>query len=135
MAGARQERSSMKTNNLKSVQAEAVSLISEANKRVATAVLGKQKCHSHRLLALRFQHDGFDYRQIERVGDIAIYEQALQGRVLAYEVIRIRRHDGFTIRGKFMEPAEIYPRSDAWGIDAWTVLDKETAFRKLKGIK
>lgn len=98
----------------------------------STAVLGGRKGPSHRPLPVRFRRDGFDYRQIAREGDGAIYEQALNGRVFGYEVIRVRRREGFSIGEKWVEPAEIYPRSEAWGSDGWTVQDKEAAFQKLK---
>jgi hypothetical protein len=88
-------------------------------------------------IATDFRHDGFNYKQIAREGDIAIYEQKWTGcsnPSVAYEVVRIRRHDGFVIAGKSVEPAEIYPRSDAWGTDGFTLTDKDTAFAKLKSL-
>ena len=106
----------------------------ENNRTRATTVLGGQKRHSHKPLELRFCHDGFDYRRIARKGQAAIYEQSHMGRVLAYEVIRIRRRDGFSIQGKYIEPAEVYPRSEAWGMDGWTVRDKDAAFDKLREV-
>jgi hypothetical protein len=108
-----------------------------APKTIATAEAGSKKGHSYRPLPTQFQHHGFDYRQIARESDFAIYEQtwnSCPSPSTCYEVIRIRRHDGFQIGGRFVEPAEIYPNSEAWGVDGWTVQDKEAAFRKLRGI-
>ena len=95
------------------------------------------KGHSHRPLPTQFHLRGFDYRQIAREGDAAIYEQAWTGcskPAVRYEVIRIRRRDGFMIHGRFVEPAEVYPNSEAWGTDGFTVTDKERAFAKLREI-
>jgi hypothetical protein len=85
-------------------------------------------------LPTRFRRDGFDYQQIARKGDAAIYEQRLidcSNPSVCYEVIRIRRRDGFQIDGRFVEPAEVYPNSDAWGVDGFTLTDKDAAFAKL----
>jgi len=51
-----------------------------------------------------------------REGDAAIYEQRWTGCAepsIVYEVIRIRRRDGFQIDDRFVEPAEVYPNSEA----------------------
>jgi len=53
---------------------------------------------------------------------------------VCYEVIRIRRREGFQIDGRFVEPAEVYPNSGAWGMDGWTVLTRDAAFEKLREI-
>ena len=49
-------------------------------------------------------------------------------------MIRIRRREGFQIGARLIEAAEVYPNSEAWGVDGFTVQDKETAFRKLRQI-
>src|SRR5713101_2209972 len=94
-----------------------------ATKTSAMAEAGSKKRRSYKPLRTRFRHHGFDYRQIARVGDAAIYEQTWSGcrnPSVCYEVIRIRKRDGFQIGGRFVEPAEIYPNSEAWGVDGWT---------------
>jgi len=89
-------------------------------------------------LPARFRCDGFDYRQIAREGDAAIYEQIWSGCLnpsVCYEVIRIRRRDGFEIGDRFVEAAEVYPNSEAWGVDGWTVQHKDAAFLRLQEIR
>lgn len=108
-----------------------------APKTSATAEAGGKKRHFYKPLPTRFRHDGFDYRLIARKEDAAMYEQSWNGcanRNVCYEVIRIRRRDGFQIGGRFVEPAEIYPNSEAWGTDGWTVKDKPAASHKLREI-
>jgi hypothetical protein len=93
-----------------------------------------KKRHSCRPLPTRFRRDGFEYRQIVREGNAAIYTQIWLGcpdPSVCYEVIRIRRRDGFQIGTRFVEPAELYPKSEAWGIDGFTLTDKDAAFAKL----
>jgi hypothetical protein len=85
-------------------------------------------------LSKESRRHGFDYRQIAREGDAAIYSQTWSGcrnPSISYEVIRIRRRDGFQIGDRFVEAAEVYPNSEAWGLDGFTVADKDPAFRKL----
>jgi hypothetical protein len=64
-----------------------------------------------------------------------MYEQTWSGcpnPSVCYEVIRIRRREGFEIDGRYIQPAEAYPPSKLWGTDGWTLPDKESAFRKLQ---
>jgi hypothetical protein len=93
--------------------------------------------HFYKPLATQFQRDGFNYRQIFREGDAAIYVQGWTGCTdpsVCYEVIRIRRREGFQIGGNFVEPAEVYPRSEAWGVDGFTFTDKDAAFNKFQQV-
>jgi hypothetical protein len=88
-------------------------------------------------LPAQFRRDGFNYQQIARKGDAAIYEQTWSGcsnPSVAYEVIRIRRREGFQIDGRLVEPAEVYPSSGAWGLDGFTLADKDAAFAKLREV-
>src|SRR5213079_2866689 len=100
----------------------------------ASAKGGSEKSH-YKPLPKEFRRDGFDYRQIAREGNAAVYEQTWIGcrnPSPCYEVIRIRRRDGFQIGGRLVEPAEVYPNSEAWGVDGFTLTDKEAAFLKLR---
>ena len=102
----------------------------------ATAERGGQKGH-YRPIAKEFCHNGFTFRQIVREGDVAIYEQKWNGCAnpsVAYEVVRIRRREAREIKGKIIEAAEVYPNSKAWGVDGFTVTDKEAALHKLREI-
>ncbi len=90
----------------------------------------------YRPIALFFKHGGFSYRQIAREGDIAIYEQRWrQSENVAYEVVIIRRHEGYTLAGNYVEPAEFYPSSEQWGDYGWTVTDKDRAYAKLRELR
>jgi hypothetical protein len=103
----------------------------------ARAEAGSKKQSFYRPLPTQFRRDGFSYQQIAREGDAAIYEQTWSGCLnpnVCYEVIRIRRREGFEIDGRFVEPAEVYPHSDAWGVDGFTLKDKNAAFAKLREV-
>ena len=101
----------------------------------ATAEAGGKKCHSYKRVATQFRRDCSNYRQIARDGDIAIYEQTWSGcsdPSVCYEVVRIHRREGFQIYGRFVEPAEVYPNSGAWGVHGFTLTDKDAAFARLR---
>ena len=96
---------------------------------------GGKKGRFYRPLPTEFSRDGFNYRQIAREGDAAIYEQTWSGcssPSVCYEVVRIRRREGFHINGRFVEAAEVYPNSNSWGVDGFTLTDKDAAFAKLR---
>ena len=98
----------------------------------ATAKGGSEKGRFYRALPKEFRHNGFEHRQIYREGDFAIYQQTWKGNddSAAFEVIRVRRRDGFVIGSRFVEPAAVYPNSEAWGVDGFTVTDRNKAWDK-----
>jgi hypothetical protein len=66
-----------------------------------------------------------------------VYEQTWTGcsePSVCYEVVRIRRRDGIEIVGKLIEPHEVYPNSEAWGANGFTLTDKDAAYAKLKEV-
>jgi hypothetical protein len=102
----------------------------------ATVEGGNKKSH-YKSLPKEFRRDGFAFRQIARQGNAAIYEQRWSGCAessVCYEVIRIRRREGFAIGGRWVPPAEVYPNSEAWGVDGFTLSDKDAAFAKLREV-
>ena len=111
------------------------SLPSRATKTRATAEARSKEGHSYKPLPVEFRSGGFNYRRIAREGGAAIYEQTWSGcsnPSVSYEVVRIRRREGFQIDGRLVEPAEVYPKAEAWGVDGFTFTDKDAAFAKLR---
>jgi hypothetical protein len=88
-------------------------------------------------IATFFKHGGFNYRQIAREGDVAIYEQRwLDSENVCYEVVRIRQHEATTFPSGESSPArEAYPTSATWGVDGFTLTDKDTAYAKLRALR
>jgi hypothetical protein len=104
-----------------------------AAKTSATAEAGSEKGRFYEPLAKEFQRDGFNYRQIKREGNAAIYEQAWLGCAessLSYDVVRIRYREGFQIENRFVNAAEIYPNSEAWGVDGFTFTNGNKAWAR-----
>jgi len=112
------------------------SIATSIPKTRARAEAWSKKRRFYKRLPSQFRHNGCDYRQIAREGTAAIYEQTWNGNKhsAAFEVVRIRRRDGFQIGGRFVGPAETYPNAGAWGTDGFTLTDKDAAFAKLREI-
>ena len=103
----------------------------------ATAEGGTKEGHFYKPLPKEFRRDGVAFRQIARQGNAAIYEQTWTDCTepsVCYEVIRIRRREGFEIGGRWVPPAEVYPNSEAWGVDGFTLSDRNAAFAKLREV-
>jgi len=101
----------------------------------ATADAWGKEWHFYKPLPTQFRHDGFDYRQIARERYAAIYEQRWGSGAdssLCYEVIRVRRREGFQIGARLVKAAEVYPALESWGTDGFTFTDKDDAFGKLR---
>ena len=75
--------------------------------------------------------NGFDHHQVWREGGVAIYRKTKVGHERdSFEVIKVQQHDGFTISGKEVLPAEYYPGAGEWGENGWTCLTREDAMKK-----
>src|SRR5215813_12023561 len=100
-------------SNVKSVAATVAHQIPPpVPKTSAMAKARTKERHSYKPLRKEFQRHRFNYRQIAREGDVALYEQRWTGcpdAAVRFEVIRVRRREGFQIGGRFVEPAEVYP--------------------------
>jgi hypothetical protein len=121
-------------SNVKRALASVGDLLPPATAKTrATAEAGSKKGRFYKLLTKEFRRGGFQYRQIAREGDAAIYEQRWTGCAEpspAYEVIRIRLREGFQIGTRFVEPAEVYPASEVWGVDGFTFTNRNKAWAK-----
>ncbi len=86
----------------------------------------------YKILEKELSKGGYLLKQIERKGDIAIYSQEKKGlgKIFAYEVIKIRRHEGFEKGGIKIEAGEIYPSSGRFGFDGFCCASKSRAYDK-----
>lgn len=108
-----------------------------SRKTSATAEACTKERHSYKPLRKEFRRDGFNYRQVAREGDIALYEQRWAGcpdAAVCFEVIRVRQREGFHIGRRFVEPAEVYPASELWGVDGFTFTNRNKAWAKFSEI-
>jgi hypothetical protein len=83
---------------------------------------------TYKPLRMSFRSKGFDYRQTERIGDVAMFEQTKPGLSRTwFEVVMVRRHDGYTIGDAKVEPSETMPSASQWGKFGWTYRDLKEA--------
>lgn len=88
-----------------------------------------------KVIPCEFKKKGFNYKQIKREGNKAIFEQTREGTDLHnYEVVKIGRHNGYTMGGVFIEPSETYPGSSLWGICGWTCTDLDNALTRYNNL-
>ena len=92
------------------------------------------KINGYIVLGSELSHKGFDFNLIDRNGDVAIYSVNKKGRFQVFEVIRIKRHDGYSIAGNSFEPSEIYPRDNLWGLDGFTCMSLKGAKKRMQKI-
>ena len=79
-----------------------------------------------------FTAKGFDHQLVQRQGNLAIYRRNRTGSARAhFEVIRVQHHNGFTLAGVSIPPAETYPTATQWGTNGWTCPDMDSAQRRL----
>lgn len=83
-------------------------------------------------LALELKKNGFTYRQFDRNAYKAIYSQFCHDakKIIAYEVFHVKSHNGYEIQGNYIEPAEMYPSNESFGVSAWSIKDKDDALTK-----
>ncbi len=82
-------------------------------------------------LPITFRKGGFDFEQVERVGNVAIYRQSKGAKNVHFEVGGIRENKEREQFGVIIEAAESWPSSEEWGIRAWTYPDLAGAKRRM----
>lgn len=72
-------------------------------------------------LAPTFRADGFDFEQVEREGDLAIYRKTKGENQEGFELIVIQKRAEHTWpNGNTTPPHEAYPSSESWGTSGFT---------------
>jgi hypothetical protein len=83
---------------------------------------------TYKPLQTSFRSKGFDYRQLRRIGDVALYEQTKPTLSRKwYEVVMVQRHDTYELGGRTIEAAETMPSTSQWGRLGWTYRDPKEA--------
>ena len=86
-----------------------------------------------KILEESFTSRGFKFQQVKRDGDVAIYKKQLDSPESDnhhYEVIAIKKHNGYEIAGVKMPPAEMYPSDSQWGDWGYTCNTIEDANKR-----
>ena len=89
-----------------------------------------------RKISKTFKQKGFNFTQLKRDGDFAIFKKSLSNsNHTSYEVVIISRHNGYELGGQYIEPAETYPSSSQWGTKGWTCTSAKEAETKFTSLK
>ena len=80
-----------------------------------------------------FTKNGYQYQQIERKGNFAIYQQTGQFGDIHFELVRIKKYKSDFYTKKVGD--EFYPGNETWGADGFTFLSLEAAKQKLIELK
>ena len=91
-------------------------------------------------LPTAFHKDGFDFVQIDRVDDVAVYRKTKGVQVESFEVVIVQKRAEHTWPNGNTTPAhEAMPSSEQWGAQGWTLPTKLQAYSKvaevLKAVK
>ena len=88
-------------------------------------------------LESNYKKYGYNFRQIEREGDIAIYEQSdpETGKVYAFEIFIIQKNEASEIFGNSVEARESVPSTEKWGKEAFTTWTLKEALDKKNILK
>jgi len=80
----------------------------------------------------QFRFRKFRHTQEKRDGSIALFRQedTESDAPPAWEVVKIKHHDGYEAFGSYIEPAEYYPKDERWGEDGFTFRDRDQAVKK-----
>ena len=69
---------------------------------------------NHKKLPLEIKNHGYLMKQVKRTEKTAMYSKAG-----GYEVVIVQRHDGYEIKGNWVEPAEYLPKDEDFGTKGW----------------
>ena len=82
----------------------------------------------------RFRSDGFDFRVLKRVDNVALLEKIKHSGAASYEVVIIQSRPAETIYGLSYPAREVMPMSEAWGVLGWSYCDRVAAEAKLASV-
>lgn len=83
-----------------------------------------------RPLATTFRKDGYGFRLLDRIDDVALFEKRCGGHV-SWEVVVVQKYGERTIAGKAVPATEAMPPTTSWGQKGWTLTTIERAREKL----
>lgn len=84
-------------------------------------------------VAKKFKYKGHIFKQLERNGNIAIYEQNIDG-VSSFEVVVITVQKEYERFGKIFSEKETYPGNEMWGRLGVTYLTYKDAYQCFENI-
>ena len=88
-----------------------------------------------RTLPTMFSYDKFDFTQLRRQGQIALFSKKKpEHSEPTFEVVRIQVHKAGTMFGKNYPDRELMPPSEDWGVNGWSYPDLASAKAKFNSL-
>lgn len=84
-------------------------------------------------LPTTFRKDGYNFRLLDRVDDVALFEKSCGGHV-SWETVVVQKYGERTIAGNAIPATEAMPPATSWGQKGWTLTTIERAREKLAEI-
>lgn len=87
-----------------------------------------------------FSRAGWQFEQVKRVGDVAIYRKRQKRQrscplgAWTFEVIKIQKRKERFVFGKPYPAKESYPSSEQWGDAAWSYPDLEGSEKRFQSL-
>lgn len=89
----------------------------------------------YRPLPTSFRSKGWDFRQLDRVGAVALFEKThAEVTRPSFEVVIVQRHEARVIAGREIPAAEAMPSTSQWGRAGWTLTTETAARAKFDGL-
>ena len=102
------------------------------NQNASGAIGTTKEPASFRPLPEQFFDKGFHHRQLGREGLVAIYERWHGEHHRHFEVIIVDQCRAWTIKGRRIEAAELYPSASAFGSTAFVYQSEDAAWAKFR---
>ena len=84
------------------------------------------------ILPKKFKSHGFNFEQVVREGDFAIYKKWKDGQIsISWEVIKIMKQKEFKLGDTIIPKKEAFCSDSQWGIFGFTLCSKEDALKKM----
>lgn len=72
----------------------------------------------------------FTYELVDRTESRAIYSQSYDGKIISWEVFKIKIAKDGEILGRFIEGGERFPSDNDFGVTAWSINNFDKAMMK-----
>jgi hypothetical protein len=80
-----------------------------------------------------YSKNGYDFTVIQRSDQVAIcHGKSKTSPAETWEVFLIQHHNGLTIAGNHVPPAEYPPSNEQWGSKGWTFTTEDAAWEKFQ---
>lgn len=77
-----------------------------------------------------FRSGGYDYRQLRRAGDVALFVKRRGSGPESFETVLVQTRPGELVFGQFVPSREVLPPSETWGAAGFSYCDRDLAERR-----